>query len=132
MLTLDCLSCHTSTEVFRPLTRVDFNEGLCPACGQLRQVNMTHVITGDEPFLDRTLRSIGVPALHVLRARSATEYRFYELTGDLAEALHFAHFGSAEGVGEGAPIAVRRPRPRVRLGDPLPDPSPRPRVKLGK
>jgi molybdopterin/thiamine biosynthesis adenylyltransferase/DNA-binding transcriptional regulator YhcF (GntR family) len=135
VLTLDCPNCHTSTEVFRPLTRVDFDEGLCPACGQLRQVNMTHVITGDEPFLDRTLRSIGVPALHVVRARSATEYRFYELTGDLAEALHFAHFGAAQGIGEGAavssvPVSVRRPRPRVRLGDPLPEP--RPRVKLGK
>jgi len=131
VLSLDCPNCHTSTEVFRPLTRVDFDEGLCPACGTLRQVNMTHVISGDEPFLERSLRSIGVPALHVVRARNAAEYRFYELTGDLAETLHFAHFGSA-GSAEGAPVSVRRPRPRVRLGDPLPEPSKRPRVKLGK
>jgi adenylyltransferase/sulfurtransferase len=135
VLSLDCPNCHTSTEVFRPLTRVSFDEGLCPACGQLRQVRMTHVISGDEPFLDRTLRSIGVPPLHVIRARNATEYRFYELTGDLAETLHFAHFSREAGAApRGERISVKRPRPRVRLGDPVQEPvkiSSR-RVRLGR
>jgi hypothetical protein len=30
--------------------------------------------------------------LHILRAQNGLEYRFYELTGDLPEALHFRHF----------------------------------------
>jgi hypothetical protein len=30
--------------------------------------------------------------LHILRAQNGVEYRFYELTGDLSEALHFRHF----------------------------------------
>jgi len=50
------------------------------------------VITGDENFLHRTLSSVGVPPLHILRAQNGLEYRFYELTGDLPEALHFRHF----------------------------------------
>ena len=53
---------------------------------------MTHTIQGDESFLSRTLASIGVPPLHILRAYNTEEYRFYELNGDLEEALHFNHF----------------------------------------
>src|SRR5262249_3480721 len=60
---LECVNCHKSTAVFQPLVRVSLEDGLCPTCGQLRQVNMTHVITGDETFLNRTLNSIGVPPL---------------------------------------------------------------------
>jgi hypothetical protein len=55
------------------------------------------VITGDEKFLHRTLSSVGVPALHILRAHNGVEYRFYELTGDLPDALHFRHFEHASG-----------------------------------
>jgi hypothetical protein len=53
---------------------------------------MVHTITGEEHFLNRTLASLGIPPLHILRAYNSQEYRFYELTGDLDEALHFAHF----------------------------------------
>jgi len=53
---------------------------------------MTHTIHGDENFLSRTLASIGIPPLHILRAYNTEEYRFYELTGDLNDALHFNHF----------------------------------------
>jgi adenylyltransferase/sulfurtransferase len=114
VLNLECPNCHTHTDVFRPLSRVTFDEGLCPACGELRQVNMTHVITGDESFLSRSLRNIGVPPLHVIRARNSTEYRFYELTGDLADTLHFAHF--SEMAPAGPPLTIRPPRSRVKLG----------------
>jgi hypothetical protein len=75
----------------------------------MRDVNMTHAIGGDEDFLDRTLASIGVPSLHILRATNGSEYRFYELTGDLGEALHFSHFSEA------VPAPV--PTPRVQLGE---------------
>ncbi|MBN1429050.1 MAG: ThiF family adenylyltransferase [Anaerolineae bacterium] len=116
---LECPNCNTHTEVFRPLSRVTFDEGLCPACGELRHVLMTHMITGEEPFLDRSLRNIGVPPLHIVRARNATQYRFYELTGDAAETLHFAHFTQDTAVSAGAPITIRPTRARVRLGDPV-------------
>ena len=53
---------------------------------------MTHIISGDEKFLHRTLASVGVPPLHIIKAHNGVQYRFYELTGDLPDTLHFRHF----------------------------------------
>jgi hypothetical protein len=119
VISLECHNCETVTDVFKPISAVTFEDGLCPGCGELRQVNMVHVITGQEPFLSRTLLGVGVPPLAILRARNDDEYRFYELTGDLADTLHWSHF---EG-GARSPRAVRvrvHPRPLIKLGDPVP------------
>src|SRR5512134_2111784 len=89
---LECPKCHSVEEVMKPMSEVTFEAGHCPTCGILRNAQFTHVITGEESFLHRTLSSIGVPPLHILRAQNGLEYRFYELTGDLPEALHFRHF----------------------------------------
>ncbi|MBA4420340.1 MAG: hypothetical protein C0391_04260, partial [Anaerolinea sp.] len=73
--------------------------------------------TGEEPFLNQTLASVGVPALHILRAYNSEEYRFYELTGDLKEALHFKHF-------EKPPkLDTQTPSAKIRLGDEVADES---------
>lgn len=121
VLSLECRQCQTVTEVMRPISEVPFEEGTCPSCQLMRDVNMTHTVIGDEPFMHRTLASIGVPPLHILRAHNGQEYRFYELTGDLPDNLHFRHY---EGPG-----AMFEPDtgPRIRLGpeiepsDPEPD-----------
>jgi len=89
---LECPNCHTVEQVLKPMSDVTFEAGHCPTCGILREAQFTHVVTGDENFLHRTLSSVGVPPLHILRAQNGVEYRFYELTGDLPEALHFHHF----------------------------------------
>jgi len=109
VLSLNCMNCNTSEQVLKPLSAVTFEAGHCPNCGQMREVNLTHTIHGDEDFADRTLLSVGVPRLHILRATNGTEFRFFELTGDMHEALHFSHFSEAVP----APAAV----PRVQLGD---------------
>ncbi len=110
ILSLECPTCKTNDEVMRPISRVTYEDGLCPTCGQMRTVHMTHVVTGEEAFLSRTLASIGVPALHIVRSHNGREYRFYELTGDLDEALHFNHYQTT---GAARPA---EPMPRVRLG----------------
>jgi len=74
---------------------VTFEAGHCPSCGLLREATLTHLITGDETFLHKSLASVGVPALHIIRAHNGVEYRFYELSGDLPSALHFRHFESS-------------------------------------
>jgi hypothetical protein len=61
----------------------------------MREVNLTHTIRGDENFTDNTLASVGIPPLHVVRATNGREFRFYELNGDLEEALHFDDFTEA-------------------------------------
>ena len=92
----ECPKCHSMEKVLRPLSEITFEAGHCPTCGILREAQFTHMITGEEDFLHRTLKSIGIPQLHILRAQNGVEYRFYELTGDLAEALHFRHFEKTE------------------------------------
>ena len=92
VLALTCPNCGTREEVLQPISAVGFNRAHCPTCGILRETELSHAITGNENFLTRTLASVGVPALHIIRAYNAQEYRFYELTGDLPDALHFSHF----------------------------------------
>lgn len=95
VLSLNCMNCNTVEQVLKPMSDVSFEAGHCPVCGQMREVNLTHTIRGDEEFVDRTLSSVGVPMLHILRATNGREFRFYELSGDLDEALHFSHFAEA-------------------------------------
>lgn len=117
---LECPNCHTKEDVLKPLSDITFEAGHCPTCGTLREANFTHMITGDENFLHRSLASVGVPALHILRAQNGTEYRFYELTGDLPEALHFRHFeqtikiGAPENTATGERVRLKG---QVRLVD---------------
>ena len=93
---LECPNCHTLEDVLRPVSEITFEAGHCPTCGELREAQFTHMITGEENFLHRTLANVGVPPLHILRAHNGFEYRFYELSGDLPEALHFRHFEQTE------------------------------------
>jgi len=111
ILDLECPVCLTVDPILRPISEVSFEEAHCPTCGTFRETNMTHTVTGVESFTHHTLASIGVPPFHILRAHNSEEYRFYELTGDLPEALHFSHFEVSE----------RHPKIRIRnsirLGD---------------
>ena len=126
---LECPNCHTKENILKPLSEVSFEAAHCPSCGILRESTMTHVVTGDEKFLHRALSSVGVPSLHILRAHNGVEYRFYELTGDLNEALHFSHF--AQVGGNGAPARGRvRLKGEIKIKDDLPKNPARGRVKL--
>ena len=101
ILSLYCRNCQTKEDILQPISQVGFNHAHCPTCGMLRETEMTHIITGEEPYLNRTLASLGVPKLHILRAYNADQYAFYELSGDLDSALHFNHFQ----------------KPTIKLGD---------------
>jgi len=92
ILSLSCPQCGTREEILRPMSQVGFKAAHCPACGILREIEMTHTITGQESFAHLSLAAAGIPPLHILRAFNAAEYRFYELTGDLKDTLHYRHF----------------------------------------
>jgi adenylyltransferase/sulfurtransferase len=111
ILSLECPNCKSTEKVYRPISEVSFEAAHCPACGTLRATQMSHVITGEEPFLQRTLASLGVPTLHILRAYNTQEYRFYELSGDLEGALHFNDFDDL------SPKQRETIRKRIRLGE---------------
>lgn len=96
ILELECPTCKTVENVLKPISEVSFEAAHCPICATFRETRMTHIIAGEEDFLHHTLASLGVPPLHIIRAYNASEYRFYELTGDLEEALHFSHFDESD------------------------------------
>jgi molybdopterin/thiamine biosynthesis adenylyltransferase/DNA-binding transcriptional regulator YhcF (GntR family) len=110
ILALECPNCKTVEQIYQPLSEVSFEAAHCPSCGILRETQMAHTITGEETFLNRSLASLGVPPLHILRAYNPQEYRFYELSGDLEEALHFSDFE----VSDDHPRSLLRKR--LRLG----------------
>jgi adenylyltransferase/sulfurtransferase len=107
---LECKTCHTMEETLKPLSEVTFEAGHCPICGELREASLTHLITGEETFLHRTLASVGVPPLHIIRAHNGVEYRFYELSADLPDALHFRDYESTIRIED-------KKQPRIRIKD---------------
>jgi len=124
VLVLECMGCSTVENTLSPISQVSFEAAHCPNCGEMREVKMTHLITGEEDFLHRTLASVGIPPLHILRANNTQEYRFYELTGDLQETLHFKHF---ENTGDEITL-----RDRIKIGKPIKIKSPSKNPAAGK
>lgn len=114
ILALTCPNCQKVEKIIKPISEVSFESAHCPICGTLRETQMTHVITGEEPFLHQPLASLGIPALHVIRAYNTQEYRFYELTGDLQESLHFKDFDWS------SPTRKEIIRDRIRIGSAVP------------
>jgi adenylyltransferase/sulfurtransferase len=113
VLSLECTECNTTENILQPMSEVSFEAAHCAICGNMREVNLTHMITGEEDFLQRTLSSVGIPPLHIIRANNGSEYYFYELTGDKSEALHFRDF-------ENTRIVVRKPvNERIKLEEPI-------------
>ncbi len=110
ILSLACPKCKTTENVLKPIAQVSFQGAHCAICGTLREIEMVHMITGEEDFLSKTLSSVGIPPLHVIRANNGLEYRFYELSGDLEEALHFNHFNKPDN-------GFVSPNLHIRLGE---------------
>lgn len=123
ILSLYCPNDKTREEVLEPISQVGFKRAHCPTCGILRETEMTHTITGKEDFLNKSLAMMGVPPLHIIRAFNSKEFRFYEMTGDLPEALHFSHFEIPE---LNKSISMRR---RIKLQE-KPAEHPKPRITL--
>ncbi len=111
ILTLECPQCKTVENILRPISEVSYESAHCPTCETLREIRMTHTLSGKEAFSHRTLASIGVPPLHILRAYNDKEFRFYELSGDLPEAFGFNDFI------ESAAYPRKEIRERIQLGE---------------
>jgi len=83
---LDCFRCDSKprwAEVCRSPIRP--SQALCPECQEEGAVIATDAITRDYLWVDYPLARLTIPALEVLKVTSATETRWYELTGDLAD-----------------------------------------------
>ena len=67
--------------IFKKMARLTDSE-LDGPNGERYEMNLTHRVTGDEDWLDRTLAEIDIPPMDILRARNGDDRLFLELTGD--------------------------------------------------
>jgi transposase-like protein len=84
---LSCPRCGREDALFKSLGKVGEAEGKCPGCGADRVPHTYHTIAGDEPFLDRTLADVGVPAWDIVGARAGMRQRYFEFSGDKSAVL---------------------------------------------
>lgn len=86
---MECPACGSETAVFKRMARLYESDATCPTCGVRREMRLTHRISGDEEFLERTLAEVDAPPLSIIRARNGKERVYYELTGDRETFLKF-------------------------------------------
>ena len=88
-VSMTCDRCGEETPVLKRMARLYEQDSVCPHCGEKREMNLTHRISGEETFLDRTMAEIDVPPLGIIRARNDQKRIYYELTGDRESFLKF-------------------------------------------
>ncbi|MCE1248489.1 MAG: ThiF family adenylyltransferase [Firmicutes bacterium] len=87
LIGFSCGECGDTEYVFKSLGKSSLKESMCPKCGKYRDPEMTHTITGQENYLQRTLKETGIPLFDILTARSGMNEIFFELTGDRDKVL---------------------------------------------
>jgi adenylyltransferase/sulfurtransferase len=92
----ECDACHELVEVFQPLlvfARKDNPKRYCPKCkGELSAKNYGAAINRQSPFQDRKLTEAGFRRGDILKVNTLEnpfDYRFFELTGDIASLLAY-------------------------------------------
>ncbi|UCC54393.1 MAG: ThiF family adenylyltransferase [Anaerolineaceae bacterium] len=90
VVAMRCAQCEEEEPVFKKMARLFESSATCPTCGSRRDMVLTHRITGDEAFLERTLAEVDIPPLDIVRARNGEERVYYELTGDKETFLKFS------------------------------------------
>jgi len=90
VVAMKCSHCGTESPVFKRMARLFDSNAICPVCDGRRDMILTHRITGEEAFLDRTLAEMDIPPLDIVRARNGEESVYYELTGDKETFLRFS------------------------------------------
>lgn len=86
---LRCGRCRTAETLGEPLRVVNEDMARCPQCEQIRQLETTHVVRGNESYASWPLSRLGLPKLDVLEVQGPESALWYEMTGDL-EAFPFA------------------------------------------
>ncbi|HIP72065.1 MAG TPA: ThiF family adenylyltransferase [Anaerolineae bacterium] len=87
---MTCPDCGASESVFKKMARLYESEYRCPHCNGRREMSLTHRISGDEDFLDKTLAQMDIPPLGIVRANNGREKIYLELTGDRETFLTFS------------------------------------------
>jgi len=89
VVAMHCAQCGNVEQVFRRMARLYENAATCPHCGGRRDMELTHRIEGNEPFLQRTLSEVDFPPLSIIKAKNGKNRCAFELTGDRHEFMNF-------------------------------------------
>lgn len=82
VVAMHCSQCGEVEEVFQRMARLYENAATCPNCGARRDMELTHRIDGSESYLERTLASLDLPPLSIIRAKNGDRRSAFEITGD--------------------------------------------------
>ena len=76
------------------LGKVTEQQGRCPTCGEMRNIETLHTVSGQEDFLTLTFDQIGIPPFDIVAARSGADQMFFEFDGDAQKVLGSLSKGS--------------------------------------
>lgn len=79
---MHCPSCGDEQEMFISMGKATVDIAPCPKCGVNREPRMVFNVTGEEPWLDKTLKQVGIPPFDIVWARSYDKFVGFELTKD--------------------------------------------------
>lgn len=79
---LNCENCSAKIDTYKSLGQVSERDAYCRKCNRVMMPEMTHTITGNEVFLNKTLEDLGIPKMEIIAARNNEKTLFFELSGD--------------------------------------------------
>ncbi len=82
---LVCNKCNKKSKVFKSMGKVTVEDAKCPDCCEIRELEMTHLISGGEDFLDLTMNEAGIPLWEIVAGRAGMDIKYYELASDSRE-----------------------------------------------
>jgi molybdopterin/thiamine biosynthesis adenylyltransferase len=84
---LVCPRCNAIEALFVPVGTVSYEQGRCPADGNMRRVVTLHSYSGEADLGDRHLDQLGLPAFDIFVARAGEEELAYLIAGDQDKVL---------------------------------------------
>ena len=85
-----CPECKETEPIFKRMARLYEDATNCPKCQAKRDMQLTHTIAGNEPYLNRTLAQIDMAPLAIIRAKSGENRSYLEITGDKESFFQFS------------------------------------------
>jgi adenylyltransferase/sulfurtransferase len=90
---LSCKKCKRKFQRFLVLEKTAEDAIRCPSCHRTMVFDTFHTVSGDEPFLKRSVRRIGVPPFDIVAGRNETRTVHYEFSKDAAKVLGPLKYG---------------------------------------
>jgi hypothetical protein len=82
VISLDCPSCKSVREVFRPASAVGIGRAECEQCGQILKPNLVNQIERGSTLARESLSRLGVPKFDVVRVATRSREWHVLLAGD--------------------------------------------------